>query len=248
MMKDIIIACQRWVAALASAFDDGRHRTERPVVDSTWMHLTGRTPAVPRISQQQKDSNRARILTSAGEGFRTRGIDGIGIGEVMKTAGMTHGGFYNHFASKEDLALAVLHEGFTDSLDYVASVVNAHPDSAVAALHAIVDSYLTASHRDHPEHGCASAALVADAARHGAGAQAEYARGLEGYLTAFTDVLVRIADESGSTLEPPVARQRAIALFSAMVGAVVISRAVGTADPALSDEVVAAALRELKER
>jgi TetR/AcrR family transcriptional repressor of nem operon len=209
-------------------------------------HWTGRIVDVPRISQQQKDSNRARILTSAGEGFRTRGIDGIGIGEIMKTAGMTHGGFYNHFDSKEDLALAVLREGFTGSLDLVASIVSAHPDSATAALHAIIDIYMTTAHRDHPEDGCASAALVADAGRHGVEAQAEYARGLEGYLAAFTDLLLRIADQTGDTLEPTVARERATALFSAMVGALVMSRAVGLADPALSGEVIAATAKELK--
>ncbi|WP_199906951.1 TetR/AcrR family transcriptional regulator [Aeromicrobium chenweiae] len=205
----------------------------------------GRISEVPRISQQQKESNRARILASAGEGFRTRGIDGIGIDEVMKTAGMTHGGFYNHFGSKEDLALAVLHQGFTDSLEHVASMVS-ESSSPLDALHAIVDNYLTTSHRDHPGQGCASATLVADAGRHGVDAQAEYTRGLEGYLAAFTDVLLGIADQAGTPLEPAVARERSIALFSAMVGALVISRAVGRADPALSDEVLAATAKELK--
>src|ERR1700729_804451 len=91
-------------------------------------------PGMPRISREQKRLNRARIVSAAGEGFRARGIDGIGLEELMKNAGMTHGGFYNHFSSKEDLALEVLRQGFTDSLDDVAAIRGKHPRSARAAL------------------------------------------------------------------------------------------------------------------
>ncbi|WP_459965558.1 TetR/AcrR family transcriptional regulator, partial [Mycobacterium avium] len=126
-----------------------------------------REKPLPRISREQKERNRGRILAAAGEGFKARGIDGVGIDELMKAAGMSHGGFYNHFPSKEDLALEVLHQGFTDSLDTVAAVIDTHAHSGRAALHAIIDTYLSTEHRDHPEHGCASAALAADAGRHG---------------------------------------------------------------------------------
>jgi TetR/AcrR family transcriptional repressor of nem operon len=165
----------------------------------------------------------------------------------MKNAGMTHGGFYNHFSSKEDLALEVLRQGFTDSLDEVVAIRGKHPRSARAALRDIIGGYLTASHRDHPETGCASAALVADAGRHGAEAQAEYRRGLEGYFSAFTEMVLERARQDGAELDSARAREQAITLFSQMVGAMVISRAVAQAAPALSDEILAANRRKLKQ-
>lgn len=203
---------------------------------------------MPRISRQQKELNRERIVTAAGQGFRARGIDGVGIDELMKTAGMTHGGFYNHFPSKEDLALEVLNQGFTASLGSVADLIDAHPRSARAALNAIIDSYLTTYHRDHPEHGCASAALAADAGRHGIKAQVEYRRGLEGYITAITDLLRDSARQTNTTLDPRRAREQAIALFSQLVGAQLIARAIAQADPQLSDEVLVSNSKQLKRR
>ena len=201
---------------------------------------------MPRISRQQKEQNRERIVAAAGQGFKARGIDGVGIDELMKTAGMTHGGFYNHFASKDDLAVEVLNKGFTDSLDTVAEVIDGHVRSARAALHALVDAYLSTEHRDHPENGCASAALAADAGRHGLHAQAEYQRGLQGYIAAFTDLLQTSARQSNTKLDPRRAREQAIALFSQMVGAQLIARAVAQADPELSDEVLASNSKALK--
>lgn len=202
----------------------------------------------PRISQKQKDLNREKIVAAASEGFRARGIDGVGIDELMKTAGMSHGGFYNHFSSKEELALEVLHQGFSDSLGEVTAIIGAHPRSARAALRAIIDSYLTTFHRDHPERGCASAALAADAGRHGIKAQTEYSRGLEGYITAITELLLGMAHQSKTELEPATARDEAIAMFSQMVGALVLSRAVAEASPGLSDEVIATNHKQLKRR
>lgn len=203
---------------------------------------------MPRVSRQQKELNRERIVAAAGQGFRARGIDGVGIDELMKTAGMTHGGFYNHFSSKEDLALEVLNQGFTASLDSAAALIDAHPRSSRAALNAIIDSYLSAYHRDHPEHGCASAALAADAGRHGIQAQAEYRRGLQGYLAAITDLLRDRARQTNTKLDPRRAREQAIALFSQLVGAQLIARAIVQADPELSDEVLTSNSKELKRR
>ena len=200
------------------------------------------------MSRQQKELNRERIVAAAGQGFRARGIDGVGIDEVMKTAGMTLGGFYNHFSSKDDLALEVLNQGFTASLGHVDALIGAHPRSSRAALNAIVDSYLTTYHRDHPEDGCASSALAADAWRHGVQAQEEYRRGLQGYLAAITDLLQTSAKQDDVKLDARRAREQAIALFSQMVGAQLIARAIAKADPELSDEVLASNSRDLKRR
>lgn len=203
---------------------------------------------MPRVSRQQKERNRERIVAAAGQGFKARGIDAVGIDELMKTAGMTHGGFYNHFSSKEDLALEVLNQGFADSLDHVGALIGAHPRSSRAALDAIIDTYLTTDHRDHPEHGCASAALAADVGRSGIHAQQEYRRGLHGYLAAFTGLLRASARDTNTKLPPRRAREQAIALFSQLVGAQLIARAIAAADPELSDEVLAANSNELKRR
>ena len=203
---------------------------------------------MPRVSRQQKERNRERIVAAAGRGFRARGIDGVGIDELMKAAGMTHGGFYNHFSSKEDLALEVLNQGFTTSLSSVDALIGAHPRSRRAALNAIIDSYLSTYHRDHPEEGCASAALAADAGRHGLQAQEEYRRGLEGYIAVITDLLRGGAKQTETKLDPRKAREQAIALFSQLVGAQLIARAIAEADPELSDEVLTANSKELKRR
>jgi TetR/AcrR family transcriptional repressor of nem operon len=115
-------------------------------------------------------------------------------------------------------------------------------------LNAIIDSYLTTYHRDHPEDGCASAALAADAGRHGVQAQEEYRRGLQGYIAAIAELLQANARQTATKLDARRAREQAIALFSQLVGAQLIARAVAQADPELSDEVLAANRRELKRR
>lgn len=203
---------------------------------------------MPRVSRQQKELNRERIVAAAGQGFRARGIDGVGIDELMKTAGMTHGGFYNHFSSKEGLALEVLNQGFTASLGSLADLIGAHPRSSRAALNAIVDSYLSTYHRDHPEDGCASAALAADAGRHGIRAQEQYRRGLQGYLAAITELLQVSARQANTKLDLRRAREQAIALFSQLVGAQLIARAIAQADPELSDEILTSNSKDLKRR
>jgi TetR/AcrR family transcriptional repressor of nem operon len=177
---------------------------------------------MPRITQQQKKLNRERIVSAAGEGFKLYGVDGIGIQDVMKAAGMTNGGFYNHFESKEDLALEVYRQGFADSLGALAGIREAHPRSAEDALHRMVDAYVVASHRDHPETGCPSAALPVDAGRHGARAQTEYRNGLEGYLSSITDMIRDRDREGGTGRSEAEAREEAVAVFSQMVGSVIL--------------------------
>ncbi|TQS47066.1 hypothetical protein FL583_02050 [Cryptosporangium phraense] len=103
------------------------------------------------------------------------------------------------------------------------------------------------AHRDHPEEGCASATFATDAGRDGAATQAEYQRGLEGYFGAITDLVLESASQSGVDLTPEQAREQAIALFSQLVGALVLSRAVVRASPALADEILEANTSHLKQ-
>lgn len=203
---------------------------------------------MPRITQDQKELNREKIVSAASEGFKRHGVDGISIQDLMKTAGMTNGGFYNHFASKEDLALEVYRQGFADSLGALAVIREAHPRSAAEALQHMVDAYVIADHRDHPETGCPSAALPVDAGRHGAPSQGEYRNGLEGYISNITEMLLDRAREADVGLSVSEAREEAVALFSQMVGSLIVARAVADADPALSDEILAANRKDLQER
>lgn len=200
---------------------------------------------MPRITQAQKERNREKIVRSASEGFKRRGVDGIGIQELMHSAGMTNGGFYNHFASKDDLVLEVYRQGFADSLAALAAIRAEHRGTARAALHRVIDAYVTPAHRDHPETGCPSAALPVDADRHGTAAQAAYREGLEGYFSNITELLLQRAEEAGTELTPTDARQQAVVMFTQMVGALVVSRAVAEADAALSDEILTANARQL---
>ena len=202
---------------------------------------------MPRLTQEQKKLNHDKIIEAAGRGFRTHGVNGIGIADLMKAADMTHGGFYNHFGSKDDLALEVLRQGFDRSLAALADIREEHPRSARAALDHMFDTYLAARHRDQPEVGCASAALVTDAGRDGVAAQSEYQHGLDGFFAAITDMVLENARQSGADLSAEQAREQAIALFSQMVGALVLSRAVVKSSPDRADEILTANVARLKQ-
>jgi len=181
---------------------------------------------------------RQRIVDAASARFRADGIDRIGISALMKGAGMTHGGFYNHFASKDALAVAVCEDAFAASLATLARTIDeADPDRP--SLAETLADYLSPEHRDMPDGGCPSAALVSDAGRHGPAIQAAYAKGVRGYIAGFDAAQQLEATERGEALDPDEARRRSIALLSEMVGAIVLSRAIRLADPGLSDEILA---------
>lgn len=200
---------------------------------------------MPRITQAQKELNREKIVRAASEGFKRRGVDGVGIQDLMHAAGMTNGGFYNHFASKEDLALEVYRQGFAESLAVVSELREASPAAPQVALQAMIDTYVTPAHRDHPEMGCPSAALPVDAGRHGVDPQTAYRDGLEGYFQNITDLLLQRASDAGARLTSVDAREQAVAMFSQMVGALVVSRAVAEVDLSLSDEILTANSHQL---
>jgi TetR/AcrR family transcriptional regulator, transcriptional repressor for nem operon len=114
-----------------------------------------------RVSREQAAENRDRIIDVAGRLFRERGLDGIGVANLMKAAGLTHGGFYGHFASKEDLEVQACQR----VLDRSAETWPAMAKDPQAPLKGLLDRYLTARHRDGPGEGCIYAALASDVAR-----------------------------------------------------------------------------------
>src|SRR5438309_6694837 len=128
-----------------------------------------------KVTREEAARNRERIVEAAARRFRERGFDGIGVAEVMKEAGLTHGGFYGHFASKEDLMAEACALALTRSRELWsrrAQAAGGEPLPALAHL------YLSTRHRDDPGRGCLVASLGADAARQGEGVRAALTEGL----------------------------------------------------------------------
>ncbi|MEU0913936.1 TetR/AcrR family transcriptional regulator [Streptomyces althioticus] len=191
---------------------------------------------MPRITKEEKARNRQNIVEAAGRMFRAQGIDAVGIADLMKEAGLTHGGFYNHFASKDDLAAEVCNASFAASLGVLRQTVDEGDVPAGPPLRRVVEDYLSAEHRDAPDGGCPSASLVIDAGRHTEAVQRSYAAGVEGYLAGFAGEFER--EREGGEVAPEEARERAVLLLSRMVGAMVLARAVRHVEPELSDEIL----------
>ncbi len=186
-----------------------------------------------RVSKEQMEENRERILATAAQLFRERGFDGIGVADLMKSAGLTHGGFYGHFASKEDL----MAQASTRAVEQVCTFWSGLLEQAPGDPRAVLEqAYLAPRHRDAPGQGCPMAALGADAARQGPGVR-----------RALTEGLVKVLDVLTAAMpgrSKAARRQKALADYASLVGAVVLARAVD--DAALSDEILhatAAALR-----
>ncbi|MFI2230435.1 TetR/AcrR family transcriptional regulator [Nocardia testacea] len=190
---------------------------------------------MPRITREDKARNRQNIVEAAGRMFRSQGVDAVGIAELMKEAGLTHGGFYNHFASKGDLAAEAFNASFNASLGSLEQILEEGADLTGPPLQRVVDNYLSATHRDASDGGCPSASLVVDAGRHGDTVQSAYATGVEGYLTGFTEEFAR---EHKGEITSQEARERAVLLLSRLVGAMTLARAVSRAQPELSDEIL----------
>jgi TetR/AcrR family transcriptional repressor of nem operon len=194
-----------------------------------------------RLTKEQAAQNRRDILEAAGKLFRERGFEGVGIADLMKAAGFTHGGFYNHFPSKQALAAEMCAEAFQRTNSQLAEDLKQAPDKA---LKAFLEHYVSAEHRDDPAQGCTLAALAADTGRQPPEVQETVAKGLE-------EVIQLIAAHlPPSTSEPRTAgkaspRERAIQLMSEAVGGLILARAVGAANPEFSDEILEANVRKL---
>jgi TetR/AcrR family transcriptional repressor of nem operon len=185
-----------------------------------------------KVSREQAQQNRDAVVEAAGRLFRERGFDGIGVAELMKTVGLTHGGFYGQFGSKEELAAEACALAFERSTEKWQRAVDAAPDAGVAA---IADFYLAPAHRDDPGKGCVAAGLAGDAARAGPQVRQVLQDGVE----SLVGVLAGTMPERTAKAR----RRHALADFSAMVGAVVLARAV--ADEAFSQEILEAVRERL---
>ncbi|MER5787870.1 TetR/AcrR family transcriptional regulator [Streptomyces sp. NPDC001980] len=189
-------------------------------------------------SQAEKAASHARIVKTAAARFRRDGVNGVGVAELMQEAGLTHGGFYRHFASRDELVAEAVESALEQGNK---RFLTAAARGGQEAYTAIVDGYLSIAHRDTPEDGCAVAALPQDVSRADERTRAAYGRQVENYLDILADL--------GSGDDRAAERRQAFLALSALVGAVAMARAVGDSD--LSAEILsetAAALKELKER
>ena len=177
------------------------------------------------VRSDQKERTRRDILASASRLLRERGIDGASVAEVMKGAGLTVGGFYAHFASKEELVDASLRHSMRQMWGQLLPTVGSA--RGVEAVSAIVRRYLSRTHRDHPTEGCPLPAVVGDAAI-----------GSQAVRDTLADELGHHCETLGELLHGEQRRQKALALVALMYGGLGLARAL--AGTALSDEILVA--------
>ncbi len=189
-----------------------------------------------RVSRAKAAENRDALLSAAGKLFREKGIDGVGVADIGKAAGLTHGALYAHFASKEALAAAALAKGTEHSV--AAMRIAAQGQGEAPRFEGYLDFLFSAAMRDTM--GCPLAASASEAGRQGTGVSASFTSGFEQMVAA--------VEASLSTTHPAEERRRlAIAVIAAQIGAIAVARAVGKTDSTLSDEVLAAVRRVLAE-
>jgi TetR/AcrR family transcriptional regulator, transcriptional repressor for nem operon len=186
-----------------------------------------------RKSKQEAAATRQRIIKAAAAAFRKNGIAATGLSDLMADAGLTHGGFYRHFDSKDQIIAEACTAAVDSLIEQLAA--SASGKSPQRGLKTIVETYLSASHRDRPEDGCSLAALGS-----------EMARGDEMTRAAATQAFLKlvgvISSQFGKT-RPDVARRRALVAAATMIGTITMSRIV--TDPELSAGILREAKRQL---
>jgi len=182
-----------------------------------------------KVSREQFLQNRERILEAAGRLFRTHGFEQVGVADVMKAASLTHGGFYGHFKSKDDLIAQVAGQASDSILGRWRAMGAAQ---GPGALEAIAASYLSLDHRDEPAGGCVAAALGAEISRQPR-ARSTVTDGVKDIIGVLQTLAPGASEEER--------RKRALALYAGWVGAMVLARM--TDDEAFSREVLEAAVQ-----
>lgn len=189
-----------------------------------------------RYSDSHKQETRSKVLRAAAAAVRAKGPDGVGVAEIMAEAGLTHGGFYAHFKSKEALVAAAIEEAFGQTRRRFARLTEAM--TSEQALAAFVDAYVSSEHGNNPERGCPISTLASDLPRQGPMVRAAFDAGVE-------DMIERL--ESWLPEQDPAERRSlASSLMAEMAGAVALSRAVS--DPALAEQLLAASRERIKAR
>jgi TetR/AcrR family transcriptional regulator, transcriptional repressor for nem operon len=181
-----------------------------------------------RYSKEHKQETHARIVKKASVRLREKGAHGIGVADLMKEAGLTHGGFYAHFDSREALVIEAFAYAMDRSTERWRKVAEETPPEKRLAT--IVETYLTAVHRDDPGHGCAVPTLGAEIARESPKTRKAFAAKLEQMIDMMADQVLDVPRKT--------ARKQAVAALATMIGTLVLSRIAGNGE--FSDEILAA--------
>ncbi|MFE2432181.1 TetR family transcriptional regulator [Streptomyces sp. NPDC059373] len=182
-----------------------------------------------RYGKEHKQATRQRIIETAGRRFKKDGIDGSGISTLMADAGLTNGAFYAHFESKDDLVAAAVADQLRTQ--YANVIEQAAP--GIAGLEQIVRWYLSPQHRDSPDDGCPSAALLDEIGRCADETKQAYT---DGVLAVIDGIAARLAPA-----DPRSVRTKTLSVYAMMVGTLQLSRAL--ADRRLSDELLEEGIR-----
>ncbi|QMU70235.1 TetR/AcrR family transcriptional regulator [Streptacidiphilus sp. P02-A3a] len=195
------------------------------------------------VSKQKAAQNHDAIVSAAETLFRERGVEAVGLVELMAAAGLTRGGFYNHFASKAALVDEVVAKAMAEGLENLTAALDASTARGEDPLGNQIDWYLSPEHRADIDHGCPNAGFLGDAPRFEDPARSHYASGLTTNLRRFAEAV-----QAATGLDQEASWDRTLALFSQMVGAVLLSRAVVGTDPALADQLLDSARTDLHNR
>lgn len=189
-----------------------------------------------RITKEKAEENRQALVKAAGKLFRERGIDGVGVAEISKEAGLTHGALYAHFPSKDALAAEAFGHGAERSRALLNTMmVDGKPD-----LDAFLDFYLSTEQRDNPAHSCAMAASASEIGRQDASLSARFSESFERMAAMFEQHIAATRPDAD-------ARADALTIASALIGGVAAARATAKASPALSNEILQSTRRVLGE-
>lgn len=188
-----------------------------------------------RVSRAQAAENRRTVIETAGKLFREHGFDGIGLKDLMQQAGLTQGGFYKQFESKDDLIAKATGQALEGAAERWTDAAAAHPDDPLAA---VVEFYLSREHRDQRMEGCPVVALGGEVARKGAEVKVPFEAGIRSHLEQMTLWLADDGNEESETA--------ALTLLATMVGAMVLSRAVN--DQGLSARIIDASKEDILRR
>ena len=187
----------------------------------------------PNARAAAKDATHERIVSVAARAIRRSGYDGTGVADIMKEAGLTHGAFYSHFASREAMLAEAVAKACAESAAAAAGVVAGVPPGK--ALASMLGSYLSKEHLEHVDIGCPLAALGSETSRQ----VPEVRRVTTRHIKEMIDLVARQSPDWGK----PGAHERALVAVATMVGALLLARAVD--DPKLSDALRKAALNHL---
>jgi TetR/AcrR family transcriptional repressor of nem operon len=178
-----------------------------------------------RVSKEQAETNRTSLLEAAGRLFNEKGFDGVGVAEVAKEAGLTHGALYAHFPSKDVLAAEAFSCGIARRL--------ASMRRRKRTFEEYLDAMFSIEHRDNLANGCPMTASASEIARQGTAVATSFAQ-------AFMDTAAILEESIDSEMSASQKRHLAISALAAQIGAIAVARGVAKVDPSLSKEVLRA--------